>query len=256
MLVVGPLLAADSEAEGQRLAQQVYDRPDGRDVSSRGLMVLTEKGHAPRVRKMYSYRLDKGVGEIWSLIRFTAPPDIDGTGTLTLNHPGDKSDQWVYLPALDRARRIPSSRKGGRFVGSDFYYEDIQDREVAMDRHRLLGQEPIEGVVCNVLESVPVDPGDSVYSKRVSWIHPEILLPLQVDYYKNGGDQPIKRLRVHRIEKTQGYWTVMESTMSELKSGHQTRLTVEAIKYDQDLPDALFSRRMLVDPARERAYHP
>jgi len=249
-------ISDEAEIAGRELAQRVYNRPDGRDGSSRAVMTLTEKGHSPRVRQMYSYRLDKGSGEVWSLIRFTFPPDIDGTGTLTQDFPGEDSNQWLYLPALDRTRRIPSSRKGGRFVGSDLYYEDLQDREVAMDKHRLIAKEPLEGVMCDVLESIPAKASNSVYSKRVSWIHPQTLIPLRVDYYKKGREQPIKQLRVHRIEQVRGYWTVMDSTMTEIDSGHQTNIKVESISYDVGLPEALFSRKMLADPAREERYRP
>ena len=88
-----------ADTEGRALAQKVYDRPDGRDATSRAIMVLQEKGHSPRYRTLYSYRLDKGENETWSLLRFTKPADIDGTGLLTQNLPGDESNQWIYLPA-------------------------------------------------------------------------------------------------------------------------------------------------------------
>lgn len=250
------LAAADAYEAGRALAQRVYDRPDGRDSVTEGVMVLVEQGHSPRVRHMFGYRLDKGEGEVWSLIRFTAPPDIDGVGLLTRNHPGEDADQWLYLPALERTRRIASERKGGRFVGSDLFYEDLQEREVEMDRHRLLGREPVEGVTCEVLESVPADSGNSVYAKRVSWIHPQTLIALRTDFFKPGRDEPVKRLKVHRIERIQGYWTVMDSTMTDLTSGHSTRLRTDSIRYDQQLPGTLFERRTLEDPARELQYRP
>lgn len=241
---------------GRALAQAVYDRPDGDDMSSRGVMVLVEEGHEPRVRTMFTYRVDKAPGEVWNLIRFTTPGDIAGTGMLTLDHPGDETDQWLYLPALERTRRIAASRKGGRFVGSDLYYEDLQDREVAQDRHTLLGEEEIQGVLCKKLESVPVDASNSVYSKRISWIHPDVLIALRTDYYKPHQGDPIKRLIVHRIEKIQGYWTVMDSTMHDLETGHRTRLRSDEVVYDRNLPDALFSRSHLADPAREAEFRP
>lgn len=248
--------AEDPLAAGRALAQKLYDRPDGRDMSAKGQMILEEQGREPRVRVMYSYRLDKAGGEVWSLIRFTSPADIDGVGLLTLDHPGDASDQWVYLPELDRSRRVASNRKGGRFVGSDLFYEDIQDREVSMDRHRLVGRETLQGVSCEVLESTPVDPANSVYGKRISWIHPQSLVALRVDLYTPGREQPSKRFTVQRLEKVQGYWSVMESTMADLDSGHQTRLKVERLVYDRNLPETLFTQQMLEDPAREAASRP
>jgi len=247
---------ASAEEQGRQLAQQVYDRPDGKDMSTRNKMILTEHGHPPRSRTMYFYRRDQKPGEVWSLARFTEPGDIAGTGLLSLDYPGDVSDQWIYLPALKRARRVPSTRKGGRFVGSDLYYEDLQDREVAMDTHRLLGEEELEGAKVLLLESIPVDPSNSAYSKRLSWIHPEVLLPLRIDFYTKGRDEPSKRLKVHRIDKIDGYWTVMDNTIKDLQSGHQTRMVIEEVIYDRDLPESLFERRALEDEASAERFRP
>jgi hypothetical protein len=256
-LVLAAPPALSDDGAGKRLAQQVYNRPDGDDMSTRGIMVLEEAGRAPRVRQMYTYRLDVGYGEVWSLIRFTSPSDIADTGLLTLDHADGTSDQWLYLPALDRSRRIPAARKGGRFVGSDIYYEDLQDRKVDMDRHRILGEEQISGVPTRVLESVPVDPANSTYGRRVSWIHEQSLLPLRIDFYAPGRDDaPMKRLEVHRLEQIQGFWTVMDSLITDLGTGHSTRHVVDAVVYDRGLPQSLFSSQVLEDPARESTHRP
>lgn len=249
-------VAADALEAGRELAQRAYDRPDGQDAVSEGVMALIEPGREPRLRQMYVYRRDAGDGTVDSLIRFTSPPDIENTGLLTLDRAGDETDQWIYLPALDRSRRIAASRKGGQFVGSDLYYEDLRDRPVDKDVHKLLGQDEVNGVQCDLLESVPVDEENSVYGKRVSCIHPQTLIALRVDFYPKNGNEPIKRSEVHRIENIQNYWTVTDSTMSDLKSGHKTRMSVEKIVYDQDLPEDLFSRQALEDPARQRRYRP
>ena len=254
---VGAVAAGDGVGAGLELAQRVYDRTQGDDASTRGTMILEEPGRTPRVRQLYLYRQDAEDGGVRSLVRFTAPADISGTGLLTLDYPDGSSDQWIYLPALDRSRRIPSSRKGGRFVGSDIYYEDLQDRKVEMDRHRLLGEKSISGAPALLLESVPVDPENSTYGRRVSWIHESSLLPLRVDFYAPGRDDaPVKRMEVSRLEQVQGYWTVMDSTFTDLGSGHRTRLVVEQVVYDQRLPDALFTSQILEDPERESAFRP
>ncbi len=241
---------------GTELAQRIYDRPDGTDQVTYGTMTLTEPGRSPRRRELYTFELEAAVGEIYTLIRFVSPADIENTGLLTRDYPDGSTDQWVYLPALDRARRIAADRKGGRFVGSDLFFEDLQDRKVDMDQHRHLGTDMLHDVPVERLESIPTDPSNSVYSKRLSWIHTDTLIPLRIDLFSPGHDEPIKRLEVHRIEPVQGYWTVMDSTMTDLTSGHHTRMTVERVRYDQGLPDALFSQQTLTDPARERAYRP
>jgi len=258
LLIMVACLSGQSQAEtdGTALAQKLYDRPDGRDASSQATMILSEKGSKPRYRTLYSYRLDNENGEIWSLMRFTEPADINGTGLLTHDQPGDESSQWIYLPALDRERRISSSRKGGHFVGSDIYYEDLSKRDVGKDRHRILGNGKVGKTEATILESIPLDPGDSAYSKRVSWINMRTLIPLQVDYYVTGHEKPTKRMKVNKIQKLQGYWTVLDSTVSDLESGHQTRIITQAIKYDQKLPASLFSRKTLSDTRLEEAYRP
>jgi hypothetical protein len=206
------------------LVKRVYDRPSGRDVAQRAVMTLTQRGQQPRERVLYAFYL-KGQGrERKSLIRFESPPDVQDTALLTHDHAGDASEQWLFLPALKRERRISSSRKGGRFVGSDFVYEDLQDREPESDHHRLLGADKVGGLACQQLESIPVSAKDSVYGKRISCIHTGILLPLQVEFYPPRGKTPSKRLKVLRVQKIQGYWTATDTRIEDLASGHATRL--------------------------------
>ena len=252
-LMTGAAVGADEAAE---LAQKVYDRPNGRDLTTVGRMVLTEKGHAPRLRELITYRLEKAKGETANLIRFTEPEDIAGTGLLSQDKANGKSEQWLYLPALDRVRRISGDRKGGRFVGSDLYYEDLQERKPAQDRHRLLGTETIQGVTCEILESIPVDADNSVYRKRVSWIDPKTLMALRVDFFEKDDATPSKRWWIVTKKKNQGYWTATDSRVIDLTSGHETRLVVDTALYDRNLPNTLFNNQTLADENLESEYRP
>ncbi len=218
-------------------------------------MSIEGKG-STKQRILYSYAADKGNGERSTLLRFIKPNDVARTGLLTMDFADNDSNQWLYLPALDRVRRIASSRKGGRFVGSDFYYEDLSDRDVAMDHHRIIGQDTVGGVKCTLLESIPVDKKNSVYSKRTSCIHSKILIPLRIDYYENNQDAPSKRLQARKIKRVQGYWTVFDSTMYNLKTGSSTKLFTLDIQYDQGIPDSLFSQHGLSDDSREIPFRP
>lgn len=245
-----------ADTAGNELAQRIYDRPDGEDASSVVTMILTEKGRNPRVRKMMLYRLDKKQAEVSTLIRFIEPADIEGTGLLTVDGMNADTNQWIYLPALERVRRIDSNRKGGRFVNSDYYFEDLRDRKVSKDQHRIIGHETIAGVTCDVLESIPTEAGNSVYVKRVSWIDPVTLLPLRIDFFEKQENQPSKRLIVNKKEKVQGFWTVMDSTLTDLSNGHETRLTLGRMVYDKHLPARLFTSQVLEDVNAEKEYRP
>jgi len=251
-----PSISNSTNASGEKLAQAVYDQATGTDSSSRVVMQLSRKGKKPKQRILYSYGKDKGNGERWTLLRFIKPNDVARTGLLTKDYAGDDSDQWLYLPALDRVRRISSSRRGGRFVGSDYQYEDLTDREVNMDHHRIIGEEKVSGIKCTLLESTPVKKSNSIYSKRVSCIHPKIFVPLRIDYYNGKKKKPTKQLKARKIKKVQGYWTIFDSTMYNLKTGHSTKLITTDIKYDQGIPDNLFSQRGLSDDSREKMYRP
>ena len=242
--------------EAADLAQKVFDRPNGRDLTTLGRMVLTEKGRAPRIREIVTYRLDKSGGETANLIRFLDPEDIAGTGLLSIDKADGSTDQWLYLPALDRVRRISSDRKGGRFVGSDLYFEDLQERKPSEDRHRLLGKQTENGILCEVLESVPRDPEDSAYSKRISWIDPATAIVQRVDYFEKGSASPSKRWLLRSKKRNQGYWTLTDSRMIDLESGHETRLVVDAALYDQKLPANLFTSQALADESLESEYRP
>lgn len=257
LLAGGFALTAPAMAdEASDLARRVFDRPNGRDFTTLGRMVLTEKGHAPRIREIVTYRLDKSGGETANLIRFLDPEDIAGTGLLSIDKADGSTDQWLYLPALDRVRRISSDRKGGRFVGSDLYFEDLQERKPSKDRHRILGKQSENNIFCDVLESIPVDADESIYKKRIRWIDPATFIVQRVDYFENTITIPGKRWLLRGKKRTQGYWTLTDSRIIDLSSGHETRMVIDVALYDQKLPAKLFTSQALADESLESEYRP
>jgi hypothetical protein len=242
--------------DAMRLSMAVHGRSSGADLTTASRMTLTEKSRAPRLRELVTYRLDRGNGETVYLLRFLAPDDIAGTGLLSINKADGSNDQSLYLPALDRVRRIAGDRKGGRFVGSDLYYEDLQERKPSLDRHRIVGQETVDGVPCQVLESVPLDASSSVYRKRLSWVDPATAMVLRVDYFEKDDTTPTKRWLLLERRKVQNYWTVTDSRMVDLTTGHETRMTVEVAKYDRRLPPRLFTPQALADERLEADHRP
>jgi hypothetical protein len=250
---IGQAAAADDAAQ---VAQALYNRPAGQDLTTLSRMELVEKGRSPRIRELVAYRTKRPGGESAHLIRFTEPTDVAGTGLLSVDKADGSNEQWLYLPALDRVRRIAGDRKGGRFVGSELYYEDLQERHPDRDRHRLLGKDAVDGVPCDLLESVPLDKADSVYRKRVSCVDRSTALALRVDYFQEDEATPSKRWLLVAKKRHKAYWTVTDSRMIDLASGRETRMVVEEALYDRKLPAKLFSAQALADENLEADYRP
>lgn len=268
--VATPVAAADEASvsardRGSTLAEAVNQRPRGDRIAMLQRMELLEPGRDVRVRELYAFRRNATAAEqeAASLIRFSAPADVAGTGLLTIGEDAADSEQWVYLPARQMTRRIPSGQRGGRFAGSDFFYEDLRDRSHELDEHIWQGTASLGDTAAEIVDSIPHDPDSSVYAKRRGWIDPERALILRVDYYAPKGaagsapaDTPFKRYWVLDTAKIEGYLTVAESVMEDLESGHRTRLVNLRTRYDETIPDRIFTRRALEDPIVERPFRP
>jgi len=251
--------SADLSMDGLELATKIHYRPRPSDQASFSLMTL-KGGGVDRVRELYQYRLDgKRRGDTATLIRFVSPRDIAGTGLLTSDvADSDDSDQWVFLPALGRERRISSDRRGGKFLGSDFFFEDLRDRDPRKDNHRVLGMVELNGRKFWKLESIPKEMDNSAYSKRIGWIDPDTYTPMRLDYYVRGQEQPVKRWLVGKVELHGKFWLITDREMLDLQAGTSTRLQDIRTRSDQGIEAKMFTRNGLVDTAQqlEKAWRP
>ncbi len=229
--------------DGAELARWLYDRDTGRDALATIQMVLTSRSGHERVRRFES-RMVRHDGLQDSLIRFTYPADIEGTAFLTVERKGADSEQFIYLPALRRVRRIVAKQKGKSFVNSDLYYQDLERRTPDKDRHRLLGEAEVGKWHCWILESIPKRKKSSAYGKSVAWIDQATLLPVKGESY----DRKLRKIKVSRIlrlQQIEGIWTSMESEVTTLKHHHTTHLKVEAIRYNVGIKPSDFNKRAL-----------
>lgn len=228
---------------GDSLARRIYDRDAGRDSVAVVEMVLTSSSGKRRVRQFESQTLKQG-GLLHSLIRFTYPQDIKDTSFLTLERQEEDAEQFLYLPALRRVRRIVAKQKGKSFVNSDLFYQDLERRSPDKDEHRILGEEVIENRRCWILESVPVDEKSSAYGKVVAWVDQQSLLPMKSESFDRKG-RKIKSGRAQSIKQIDGIWTVMDSEVTTIKKRHTTRLTTREIRYNVGLDLSAFNKRAL-----------
>jgi len=232
--------------DGLTLARKDYNRDDGRDSYAEIRMLLIDKHGKKRMRSMITATKDFG-SLSKNLIRFTLPADIKNTGFLSWENEDREDDQFLYLPALRRVRRIVSKQKSNRFVNTDYTYEDMQKRKVEKDHHRLLRNESFKEYDCWVLESIPKKPEDSQYGKRISWIIKDIFIPIKIEYY-NKKNSLIKVFSGLSIKKIDGIHTVMELEMHDFKRKHRTLMKIDAIRYNRGIPDKVFTRRYLKNP--------
>ena len=246
LLLLCVLPAPTKAMDGLDLAQKMYNRDDGSDSYAIVRMLLIDKGGHKRMRKLISATKDFGTLSK-SLMKFTAPESIDGTGFLTWENEDKDDDQFLYLPALRRVRRIVSRQKDSQFVNTDYTYEDMQKRKVEKDHHKILGTERIQDYDCWILESTPKDPDSTQYGKVIQWVIKEVFLPVQTEYYdKKGRLQKVFLSR--KIEVIDGYHTVTESEMRDVRRDHRTLMKTDTIKYNTNIPDRIFTRRYLEKP--------
>lgn len=227
------LLSLNSFAmTGVELAQKIYDRPDGNSSWSSVVMKLEGKGREDKERTLEIIRRDNQKGSVSSLITFSSPKRVQGIKLLTVDEKGENVSQMIYLPALKASKRIASSSKDGRFVGSEIFYEDLRDRVVSYDKHKLL----VDGKFmstrdCYKLESIPVDAKNSTYSKKISCVDKETFIPLEVEMYDQKGTL-WKVFKVKSMKNINGIWTVMSSEMKDIQSDKATTLIINEIEYD------------------------
>src|SRR3989338_3610727 len=149
-----PVAAAD--LSGREIMQRVDDRDDGDNGSSEMEMALIDKSGHERSRKIRSFNKDKGEDKL-RIMFFLEPADVKDTGFLTYDYdaPGKDDDQWLYLPALKKTKRIASDDKSGSFMGSDFNYSDMTERELEKYDYTLMKEDAINGVKVWQIEGIP-----------------------------------------------------------------------------------------------------
>ncbi|MBQ9212399.1 MAG: outer membrane lipoprotein-sorting protein [Bacteroidales bacterium] len=226
---------------GRDIIKKVKDNPNGETRYAKLDLVLEKSNGSKRERKVESWAMDIGE-DTKTMMFFTYPGDVKGTGFLTWNYDeiGKDDDKWLYMPALKKTRRISgSSSKTDYFMGTDFTYDDMGDRNVDEDEHKLLREENLEGFDCYVVESVPKDKRE-IYSKKISWIRKDCFMGIKVEFYDKLGKLH-RVLNVSDIKKIQGYWTRSKMVMENVQTKHKTILTFSDMKYDLKIDQEMFN---------------
>ena len=186
---------------------------------------------------------DSGRGDK-SLTVFDRPRDIEGTAFLSHTKITEPDDQWLYLPALKRVKRISSANKSGPFVGSEFAYEDLVSQEVARYTYKWLRDEACGDLDCFVVERYPVYES-SGYTRQIVWIDKDEYRPMRIDFYDRK-DSLLKTLEFSQYKVyLEQYWRAHRQDMKNHQTGKATALTFEGYEFRVGVNENQFTANRL-----------
>jgi outer membrane lipoprotein-sorting protein len=247
LLLSLPVAAAQSpEAKGLSIALEADKRDTGfGDFTADMQMILMNKHGQKSERKIRIRTLEVEADGDKSLTIFDTPRDVKGTAFLNYTHKTGDDDQWLYLPALKRVKRISSRNKSGSFVGSEFAYEDISSQEPEKYTYKWIRDEAFEGLACFVVEYCAVDKKNSGYTKQVAWLDKDQYRVWKVEYYDRKNSR-LKTLAMKDYRKyLDKYWRAHEMYMVNHLTGKSTKLMMSNYKFRTGLKDSDFSQNSL-----------
>jgi outer membrane lipoprotein-sorting protein len=245
-LFVLTCLSLTSALAAAQDARQIVEESQrrGRADSQRyeGSLEVVSANNKVSKKRWQSDRLGS-YGNSKAIIRFTEPPEVKGVALLVINHPDRSSDQWMWTPAIGRDRRIAQQDRSTRFFGTDFSFEDLEERDVGQFDFSMEGEELIDGAPCWRIESKPKQSKSSQYTSSRVWIRKDNYVPVQYENYAR--DKLVRRLVEKDIQQIQGIWTARQLEMTDLGRKSRTILKLENVRYNVPMKDNDFTVQAL-----------
>jgi hypothetical protein len=250
-MMFGALPAAADDVRARAIMEKVDARDDGDDQTSDMEMILIDKNKKQRIRKLAMFSKDKG-NDTLRLMFFLQPADVKDTSFLTYDYddPGKDDDQWLYLPALRKTKRIASSDKSGSFMGSDLNYSDMTDRNLEDYDFTLKKEMDVNGVKTWLIESIPRTKKiikETGYKKSLLFVRQDNYFVIRaVNWVKDGGY--LKYTDVKTLQQIDGIWVATEMHVTKKKAkkfAHKTILKLHNVKFNQKLEFDLFTVRRM-----------
>jgi len=234
-----------SEERGLEIAKEADLRDTGFNNSIVELeMILRNKQGEESRREMRNKTLEVAGDGDKSLVIFNQPRDVKGTAFLSFTHKEGPDDQWLYLPALKRVKRIASNNKSGPFMGSEFAYEDISSQEVEKYTYKFIKEENLNGMDCFVIERYSVDK-KSGYTRQVVWYDKDRYIPHKIVFYDRKNDL-LKTLTYHDYKQyLDKYWRAAKFSMVNHQTNKSTDLLFNDYQFQTGLTDRDFDKNSM-----------
>lgn len=244
LLAVSSQVLATPE-RGLEIATERKARDEGwqDSVATMEMILKNAQGESStRAMRLKSFEVaddgDKG------LTIFDQPRDVKGTAFLNHSHSVEADDQWLYLPALKRVKRISSRNKSGPFMGSEFAYEDLSSFELEKYNFNYLGDQVIDDTQVYLLEQTPTDQ-NSGYTKQLVWLDKQHYRPLKVEFYDRKGSL-LKTLAFTDYKQyLDKFWRAHTMAMVNHQTGKSTILTTSSMAFKTGLTEKDFEKNIL-----------
>ena len=229
-----PLVAQDA----RQIVEESQRRGRANSQRYEGVLEVVAANNKVSKKSWTSLRLGS-YGNSKAVIRFSAPAEVKGVALLVVNHPDRASDQWMWTPSIQRDRRIALQDRSTRFFGTDFSFEDLEERDVNQYEYKLLGEEDGSWKI----EARPKESKSSQYEYSRIRIRKDNYVPVQYENFVK--DQLVRRLKQSDIANVQGIWTALTLEMEDLRRKSRTILRIEKLQYNVPMKDDDFTVQAL-----------
>ena len=243
--ISSPAFSISSQEQGTQISQEMIHRDSGWvDHIADMKMYLRNQQGEESIRELKIKTLEQERDGDKSLTIFNQPRDVKGTAFLSFSHPVKDDDQWLFLPALKRVKRISSSNKSGPFMGSEFAFEDLSSFEIEKYTYNYLGDETISGIESFKVEQYPVDQ-NSGYTRRIVWVDKAEYRVQKIDFYDRKNTL-LKTLSYLEYQNYLGqYWRADTMNMENHQNGKTTALQWSNYQFKVGLNSSDFKKNAL-----------
>ena len=240
VLLMGAVGTHADDTSARDLVQKVRDAVPAAPFIAHGTMT-SDRGWTREMQLSHKH-LNNDIDA--SYMEVTAPMDLKDTRFLVFDHKVGRDEQWIFVPQAKRSIQVGSQTRKQAFLGSEFYVGDFVQPDIDSFTYRFVGDEDVGGRHCKLVEAVPKNPADEMYSKAITAIDPADLVVVRTQFFDDAG-KLLKVWTINKLEKIDGTWTPVLQTMENVQEKHWSKLQLSDIKYNADLPEETFNKSYL-----------
>jgi outer membrane lipoprotein-sorting protein len=241
-VVLSILCAASWAQDARQIIAESENRSRSKSQQYEGTLEVMGASNKVSIKR-WEYRRIGSFGNSKAILRFTAPAEVKGVALLIVNHTDRASDQWMWTPAIERDRRIATQDRSTRFFGTDFSFEDLEERDVDQFDYKLAGDDSIDGAACWKIEAKPKESKTSQYTSSLVWVRKDNYVVAQIEDYSK--DKLIRRIHYGDIQSVSGIWTPRTVEVLDANRKSRTVLKLEKLEYNLPMQDEDFTLEAL-----------